>query len=467
MFAWLTNIFRPSTAQAVEGQFRAGPYLTNEGWIGADWGWNFWQRGYDPIPSPTTSAMVEACVSAYAQTVAMCPGTHWKLNAKGGRDRVAASALSRILKKPNDYQSISDFLLNATRSLYLDGETFALAFRNNRSEIQELHLMDSRKCHARLSEDGEIFYGLSGNDIVSRRLGSFTGNDSIIVPQRDVLHIKLYTPVSPLKGESPIMAAALDIMTSGAMTAQQARFFMNQARPSQILSTDQVLTKEQVTRIRELWEEQSKGMAAGGTPILTAGLKPAAMQTSNKDAAIADVMRMTDQRIALTFRIPLPVLGINNQTAGSTEELMSSWVASGLGFALAHIEEAIGNVFGLSGLPDEYVEFDTAALLRSNLKDRMDALAKGVQGAILTANEARNSEDLPSVPFGDEPRVQQQVVPLSYGAKMEPPKPPSEKPPAEDPPAEKPANSNEPSEGERNARRESIVRSLLTGIDVD
>jgi hypothetical protein len=44
--------------------------------------------------------------SAYAQTIAMCPGGHWKKNGKGGRDPMTTSALSRILKRPNFYSTI-------------------------------------------------------------------------------------------------------------------------------------------------------------------------------------------------------------------------------------------------------------------------------------------------------------------------------------------------------------------------
>src|SRR4051812_47664597 len=114
MANWLTSLFRPSAAKAAEGQYRPGPWQTLEGFLPASWGdsWNFWQRGYDPIPTPTTSAMVEACVAAYSQTVAMCPGSHWRTDDDGGRKRVTNSALTRILKRPNPYQSISDFLLN-------------------------------------------------------------------------------------------------------------------------------------------------------------------------------------------------------------------------------------------------------------------------------------------------------------------------------------------------------------------
>src|SRR5262245_35242333 len=175
------------------------------------------------------SAVVEACLSAYSQTVAMCPGDHWRANSKGGRDRVTTSALSRILRRPNDYQSISDFLLNATRSLYLDGNAYALGLRNDRYEIDELHLMDPRQCRAHVALDGEIFYALGGNYIVERRLGPLE-----LVPARDVLHIKLHVrnQFDPLLGMSPLWAALFDIAANDAITQQQLQFFNNMARPS-------------------------------------------------------------------------------------------------------------------------------------------------------------------------------------------------------------------------------------------
>jgi hypothetical protein len=110
---------------------------------------------------------------------------------------------------------------------------------------------------------------------------------------------------------------------------------------------------------------------------------------------------------------------------------MQSWIASGLGFTLNHIEEAIGNLFGLYGQPDEYLEFDTRALLRSAYRERIEALARGVISGIYSPDEARAEEDLPAVEdgYGAMPRVQQQVVPLSYGADLKPPSAASPAPP--------------------------------------
>ena len=411
----LGRIWQAAFGKAAEGEARSGPWFlpVSGGWLSAQAGsnLNWWQLGYNVERGTVPSAMVEACVSAYAQTIAMCPGGHWRREHDGGRKLVGNSALTRIIKQPNGYQSISDFLLNLTRDLYGDGNAFALALRNDRFEVDELHLFPARKCVPRVAVDGSVFYALSGNDIVERQI-----DGPLVVPARDVLHIRLHTPRHPLIGESPIRAAAIDVATSDAMLQQQLAFYLNQARPSYILSTDLPLTREQAQQLRASWNEQSKGLAAGGTPILSNGLKPHPLTMSAENAELADIMKLNEQHIALAFRVPLQILGIGSTPHASTESLMQLWIASGLGFALNHIEESIGLFFGLKGQPDEYFELDTGALLRSNMKERIEALATGVLGGVYAPNEARAIEGLCKTPYGDEPRVQQQVVPLSAAA---------------------------------------------------
>jgi hypothetical protein len=125
---------------------------------------------------------------------------------------------------------------------------------------------------------------------------------------------------------------------------------------------------------------------------------------------------MSREDIALAFRIPLSLLGLGGAPLGSTQVLMQTWIATGLGFCLNHVEQAFDRVFDLDGEPYEYVEFDTSSLLRTEFNERMNALARGIQGGIYSPNEARNIEGLESVKFGEEPRLQQQVVPLSAAA---------------------------------------------------
>jgi phage portal protein BeeE len=230
-----------------EGSVRPGPHFlpVSGGFLPAGSPINWWQMGGDIQPLGR-SAVVEACVASYAQTIAMCPGDHWRKKRNGGRERVTNSALSRVLREPNGYQTISDFMLHAVRDLYTDGTAYALALRNDRFEIDELHLMRANLCRPLLTETGDVFYQLQGNEIINKALGG----QYLLVPQRDVLHVKLTTAEArypyPLVGESPMLAAAMDAATSGAISEQQLNFYLNQARPSAVLSTDLTMDRAQV-----------------------------------------------------------------------------------------------------------------------------------------------------------------------------------------------------------------------------
>jgi hypothetical protein len=60
----------------------------------------------------------------------------------------------------------------------------------------------------------------------------------------------------------------------------------------------------------------------------------------------------------------LQILGLGTAPVGSTEVLMQSWIASGLGFALNHIEEALGNLDG----PDQVHWLNRVEAERNNLR---------------------------------------------------------------------------------------------------
>jgi HK97 family phage portal protein len=451
---------RSLVVRAAEGAYRPGPWFLPKsgGWLSAEAGqyMNYWQMGYG-LESPTSSAIVYACIAAYSETIAMCAGDHWRANSLGGRDRVDSSALSRILRRPNAYQSVSDFQLNLAWRLYETGNVYCLALRNDRFEVDELHLMSSNLSRPMIGQEGEIFYRLAGNDVIDRQLA---GNE-LIVPARDCLHIRLHSPQGrapwPLVGETPLASIYGELATQRAMQDSQGTFFFNQARPSAVLSTDLVLDKDQVQALRDRWEEQSKGLKAGGTPILTAGLKVMPWTMSARDSQLAELLKISEEHVALAFRIPLQILGLGGASpGGSTEVLMNQWIASGLGFALSHIEEGFGQFFRLKGQPIEYVEFSTEPLLRSAFGVRMESLAKAVQGGIYSPNEARNAESLNRVPFGDEPRVQQQVVPLSAAGKI---------PAAPGPDAPPSAPAAEPIRNITDERKQREVRDILQRSD--
>ena len=378
--------------RATDWNSRPGPpsapaAYTSEGWIPFSWPLNFGQVGYDPIPGGWNS-VVYACIMLYARTIAQLPGKHNKVLADNGTEQVKTSALARILMTPNNYQTPSDFLQNMVTAFFADGNAYALALRNDRFEVSSLHQMPSRACRAlySLNQDGsvgDVFYSIGGNPLIrytddpAYRLGT-----RIVVPQRDILHFcGPSKPDDPMRGESPLVAGLGPIALSSGAGAHFTRFFHNMSRPSGVLSTEQMLTSDQVRELRQRWEAQTTGANMGGVPILTSGLKWEAMALSASDMQIAETMKMSKQDIAMLFGIPLALINdMTGATWNNTENLIAMWKTQGLGFYIDHFERAYDKLFGIGNRFDEYTWFDLdEALMRPDFKTRMEAYKSAVQ----------------------------------------------------------------------------------------
>lgn len=368
--------------------------------------WNWWQQGQN-IQANDDCPMVHACIDAYAQTIASLWGVHYKRDDANGKSKIKNSPLTRIMKNPNDYQTRSDFMLNIIKNLLYTGNAYAVATRNDRNEIVALHIVPSASTQVYVEPDTRaVFYGVGDNPLSPQGL-------SAMVPARDVLHIKLYTPHHPLVGVSCIQNLAISIQANNAISGHQAQFFANMARPSGVIQTDERLNASQISQLRSAWDEQSRGLNSGGVPILTSGLKWQSLSINSQDAQLIQAYNMTNETIARAFRVPLPLVGsLENATYNNVEQLISSWLSSGLGFLLEHIELSFDKFFKLAD--DEFTEFNTEALLRTDFAGRIDGLTKGVQGGLFTPNEARAKEGLASVKNGDVSYMQSQMVELGY-----------------------------------------------------
>jgi HK97 family phage portal protein len=390
----------------------AGPVMSSgDGFIPPHYPWNWWQRAM-PTGTSGDSATVNACVNAYAQTIAQLQAGHFYRADSGKPEKIRTSALSRILRNPNGYQTRSDFMTNLVTDIMFQGNAYAWATRNQRQEIEALHLMPARSTSPHVDpETGAIFYALGTNPIA--------GKIDYLVPARDVLHIRgRCRPGEPLRGISPLTWATSAQAANVAITGTQAAFFNNASQPSGVLSAEAALTREQMERLRAAWREHSAGFAAGEVPILGGGLKWVPMGITAQDAQLVEAFGMTVADIASAFGVPLPIIGdLSASTFNNTEQLISLWLSTGLGYWVEHIEIAFDKFFALPA--EEYTELDTDTLLRTAFKDRIDGLTKAVTGGLYSPNEARRKEGLGDVDFGDEPRLQAQVVPLSAVDKIQ------------------------------------------------
>jgi len=381
---------------------------TDQGFMDTNWDWGWWQQDLQPRRGGLNDT-VEACVSALSQTVAMCPVHQFEMADDGEAVRRTGSNAEQVLLRPNEYTSRSQFFNSIIRSMYFSGDGYAVATRNNNGAINALYVMDPRNMNPVLDpESGELFYWASPN--ISN---GYNPETDTIYMSRDVLHIRINVdPKNPLKGCTPITAAANSIAASSAITAHQAAFFNNMQRPSGVMSTPDKLTLEQMNQLSAAFAEKSKEQGSGRVPILGNGLTWQPMSLTSQDAQMVEAFGMTVQSISSVFRVPLPLINsMQGSTFNNAESMMSWFLASGLGFLLEHIELELDHLFGLSF--KGHLNFETKALLRSDWKSQIETLSAGVLGGIYSPNEARAKIKLGPVEDGDEPRVQQQVVPLS------------------------------------------------------
>jgi HK97 family phage portal protein len=309
-------------------------------------------------------------------------------------------------------------------------------------------LMRPEMVHAyRLPDDGGVVYSLSDTRFTYENF-----DPEYFVPARDMLHIKLATPDDPLRGVSPIESVFAPVTTNNAITAGSANFFTNQGRPSGVISTDKDLTKEQISRLREVWNQQSAGFSSGQTPILASGLKWQQISMSSQDAQMIQAYQMTVEAITSVFGVPLALVNsMGNSTYNNTEQLISHWLATDLGHTIKLIETSLENFFELDA--DESINLDEKILLRTNMKDRVDTLGQAVQRGIYSPNEARRIEGLPPVEGGDKPYLQQQMI--QVGETPEPVAPIAPPAPAVEPP--------EPEEDQDPAAAKALIKSILIG----
>jgi HK97 family phage portal protein len=257
-------------------------------------------------------------------------------------------------------------------------------------------------------DDGELFYSVGSNPFVADGV-------QYVVPQREILHLRVLTPRHVLIGESPIKAAALAAGVNVALARSQATFFSQMSRPSGVLSSEMPLNKDQLASLREAWSQQSQKMAQGHVPILSGNLKFQPFGITSQDAQLMEAQRFSVEQIAMCYGVPLPVIGdLSNSTLSNAETLVSLWLSISLGSLLENVEQSLTKTFELPAR--ENINFDVAGLLRTDFLTRIDGLTRAVQGGLFSPNEARAREGLHPVDDGDRVIVQQQMVPLGFNA---------------------------------------------------
>jgi HK97 family phage portal protein len=377
------------------------------------WPENWHQTGRD-MPTGGANALtfpaVYASIDIISSDIARLPLRHWKDDGIT-RTEVRDSWECSVLDQPNAYQTGFDMMKMLVASQLFRGNGYLFARRNRRYQVDELHpifpdfVLPFRALGPQAGP--EYFYQVSAQPLAEIDV-------TRMVPPREMFHHRMLVFNDALIGISPMVAAAVSSSAGLAILRQSERFFTRMSRPSGVLQTAKQLDQRKAEQIKERWQRVYAGEeGAGDIVVLEEGLEWKPLTLTAVEAQLIEQLRYAVEDVARVYRLPLFMLGdLTKATYSSSEQLTQMYLNGCLSAHMESLEWRLSQFFGMDGR-SEYLQFDTDRLLRAELRTRIEALAKAVQGGIRTPNEARRIEGLNAVEGGDTVFMQQQMVPVN------------------------------------------------------
>lgn len=235
--------------------------------------------------------------------------------------------------------------------------------------------------------------------------------DGVVVPARDIMHIKRYPIAGAVLGMSPIQKAASSVGLALAAERYGLNYFRDSANPSSVMESDVPLTEDQTRRLQKQWISSFGGRRRPA--ILSGGVKWRAIAITPNESQFLETRQFQRSEIAMWFRIPPHMIGDTTKSTSwgtGLEQQSIGFVTYTLRAWLTCIEQALTAL-----LPrGQFAKFNIDGLLRGDVKTRWEAYRLGRDAGVYSVNDIRAMEDLPPVDDGDGRIQPMNFVPLGH-----------------------------------------------------
>lgn len=338
-------------------------------------------------------------VSLIASSIAMLPLQLMERDGEGATNKARSHPLFNVLhRKPNDWQTASEFKSFMQMAALFDGNAYAMIVRS-RGAVRQLVPLRRGSVTPKLADDWTLSF-----DYQPQRGGKR------VLAAEDVFHFRGPMSTDGLRGLSLVSLAAEAIGLASTAERAAARIFNKGAMVSGVLETDKQLGDATFNRLKESFEHGYGGVdaeSAGGTPLLEEGLKFKAVASTARDSQHLEMRKFQAEELARFLGVPRPLLMFDETSWGSgIEQLGLYFVTYCLMPWFVAWEEAIWRSCLSEAEQDRYfAKFNEGALLRGSLKDQAEffakALGSGGSQAWMTADEVRENFNQNKVAGGD------------------------------------------------------------------
>lgn len=354
-----------------------------------------------PAVSTTTALQVStvlACVKAIADGCATPSLNVFRETKDGGRELARNIPEFRILnRRPNEWQTSFEFRRTMTMHAALTGNALAVKVMSGNRIRELIPIQPGRFTIERIARY-EVIY----------RVYDEWGLIGVFGPE-EVFHLPCWQ-WDAIKGLDAVQMARDAIGLAMAAEESQASLHSNGGRPVGLLSTDQKVSEEIVTRVKEGWRKFTNG-DRNGTAVLDNGWKYSPLAMSGVDAQHIETRRFQVEEICRAFGVFPIMIGHSDKAAT---------FASSEAFFAGHVKHTLApwhqlwtqrlDEFVLDGAGPLFAEFDTRYLLSGSMKDRAVWARTMAEMGIYTRNEIRDEEGKDPLPGLDEP-----LTPMNMG----------------------------------------------------
>lgn len=334
-------------------------------------------------------------------------------------------AFSPVLRRPNRYQHITEFVEQWMISKLTQGNTYALLQRDQRGVVKAMYVLDPAKVTPLVTPDGAVYYELRRSDLAE------VTPETVTVPASEIIHDRMVCLFHPLIGVTPIYACGAAALQGLTIATSSSRFFTNGSHPGGVLIAPKGITDAQATALQTRWETQFSGDNYGKIAVLGGELTYNPLGMSNAvDSELIKQMNWTDERICSTYHVPPYMVGVGPPPPyANVEPLLQSYFSQCIQAHLNKFEKCLDHGLGIAEKVDgkQYgAEFDIDDLIWMDSATRVTAANTSISSGAMSPNEARRKYfGLGPVAGGEMPYLQNQMWPLKQLSERETPAAPA------------------------------------------
>jgi len=349
---------------------------------------------------------VYACVKLISQTIARMPWMVLKNDYKTGTAEPDKehSIFGLLNVESNEDMTAHSWRELTVSDLCLYGNSYSFIQRNAAGEAVSLEHLRPDYMFMQRDQANQPYYQYYSGAVSDK---ASVENKQRMFRPFDILHSLTATGGDGILGMAPIAAMRNLIAQELALEEYVARFFSNSARPSGILTMPGTLSAEAAGRLRESWQKQQGGVFnSGRIAVLENGLTFSPVSTNMVENQMIDVRKYCRAQIASAFGVPSFKIGATESISYSSQEQgEAAFISSTLANYASIIEQEVNRKLFKRGT-DYYTRINFDDLQRGDRASRYSSYNIGLTTGLLTVNEARALESLPSIgESGDTVRV--------------------------------------------------------------